>query len=177
MRSEKRQKQGSALIFASFHLAFVLHLYHESTALEKNKWVLLLLAPLPFYVLLPFQRLNISMIQLFPNILMFFIGFICTLFMEHYFSPVASAAACASIFVLISELKALKISGYQSVLYCGVFAGMTGPHWLENPYSIPLSSLIGGLVFTLFTGSLNGFGGKMGTIGFTSVIFWIVTQW
>jgi hypothetical protein len=173
----KRQQLLLPLLFASIHLVFILHLFHESSEDTPNHFLLLALLPLPFYFMLPFDSAKLHTAILIKTTLAFSAGFLVTIFLQNYFTTVISSTLVATIFVLISEIKTLKLTDYQGALYAGTFGGMLSSDWITNNLGIIISCVAGGTLFSVFNNSLQGFGGKMGTIGFGSLIMWIIVQW
>jgi len=165
------------LLFASIHLIFVLHLHHVSAKGTTNNLLLLPLLLLPLYFTLPFNKATINTTVLIKNTLAFSSGFIGTVFLQNYFNAVIASALMATIYVLFSEIKPLKLTTHQAAMYTGTFGGMLSIAWIPNNIGIAASCIVGGILFSLFNNSLLGFGGKMGTIGFGSLIIWIITQW
>jgi hypothetical protein len=165
------------LLFASIHLMFVLHLHHMSCKETANHYLLLPLLLLPFYFTLPFNAVTLNISSLIKNILAFSTGFIGTVFLQNYFNTIIASALVATIFVLISEVIVLKLTTHQAAIYTGTFGGMLSTVWIPNNLSIAASCILGGILFSLFNNSLLGFGGKMGTIGFGSLLIWVITQW
>lgn len=166
-----------ALLYALIHLVFILHLMKQS----GNYLFSLLLFLLPFYWLLPFEKNLLTLKKTTQNILAFGTGFIGTLSLQPFFSPVLSSALCAVVFILLSELPILKKTEFnklQGAMYTGSFGGMVlSEIWVLGPLESSLSCLIGGVLYTIFNNSLIGFGGKMGSLGFASLIIWIAIQW
>lgn len=165
------------ILFASMHLIFVLHLYHESCEATPNHFLLLALLLIPFYFTLPFDNPKINIIGYIKNTMAFSIGFIGTVYLQNYFNAIVASALLATIFVLLSEIKTFNLTSYQAAMYTGTFGGMVSLHWIPNNLGIAVSCVLGGLLFSLLNNSLLGFGGKMGSIGFGSVIVWILMQW
>lgn len=71
---------------------------------------------------------------------------------------------------LVGLLGALIFPKQGVPIYCGSFVGMVSPTLLDCYSRVLLASVISGLVFVLATGTLNGFGGKLGTIAFTGTV-------
>jgi hypothetical protein len=166
-----------AILFAFVHLIFILHLHHESCEGSENHWLLALLLVLPVYFLLPFRQTSFNLSKTIKNTAVFSVGFIITVLLQGCFSVVIASCLVASIFTLISELKKLKLASFQSVLYAGTFGGMVSSYWVSNGYQISISCVLGGVIYSLLDNSLSGFGGKMGSIGFASLIIWVIGQW
>ncbi|MFT6716479.1 MAG: hypothetical protein ACJA0Q_001120 [Saprospiraceae bacterium] len=177
MLSKTKTRLPLAFLFASIHLIFVLHLHHESCKEIANHYLLLPLIVLPFYFTLPFNKATFSFSGFTKNTLAFSLGFIGTVYLQNHFNAVISSALVATAFVLISEIKSLKLSTHQAAVYTGTFAGMLSSEWIPNHLGIAVSCVLGSVLFSLFNNSLLGFGGKMGTIGFGSLIIWVIVQW
>ena len=71
---------------------------------------------------------------------------------------------------VIGLLGALIFPEQGVPIYCGAFVGMVSPDLLNSLPHVLLAGVIGGLVFVLSTGVLDGFGGKLGTIAFTGTV-------
>jgi len=166
-----------AILFASIHLIFILHLHHESCKGTPNNFLLPLLLLLPGYVLLPFVKTSFNAIKTGKNTIVFSIGFVATILLQDFFSVVISSCLVASVFTLFSEIKKIKLISYQTVLYAGTFGGMVSSGYVSDGYQISVSCVLGGIIFSLLNNSLSGFGGKMGSIGFASLIIWVIGQW
>ncbi|MFT6746806.1 MAG: hypothetical protein ACJAZ2_001150 [Glaciecola sp.] len=177
MESKTKKHLPLSILFASMHLVFVLHLHHESCKAAPNHFLLLPILLLPFYFLLSFDKPQINAIGFIKNTLAFSIGFVGTIYLQNYFSTVIASALLATMFVLLSEIKSLNLTSHQAAVYAGTFGGMVSTYWLPNNVGIAVSCVLGGVLFSLFNSSLTGFGGKLGSIGFGSVIIWILVQW
>jgi len=55
---------------------------------------------------------------------------------------------------------------YGAAIYCGSFVGMSAKAILPDAYALLVSSLIAGGMFVISEDTLNGIGGKLGTIAF-----------
>lgn len=131
---------------------------------------------LPFYFFLPFTFQKLEVKELLTNILFFSLGFYATQGMQQLFPAVISAAAVGTAFCFLPEEKPYPFKIFQPVFYAGCFAGMSSYAWFPH-YSLTIvSCLIGGVAMSVLKHSVQGFGGKLGTIGFASVIIWIFFQ-
>ena len=71
---------------------------------------------------------------------------------------------------LVGLLGALIFPKQAVPIYCGSFVGMVSPALLDSHSRVLLAGVIAGVVFVLAAGTLNGFGGKLGTIAFTGTV-------
>jgi len=71
---------------------------------------------------------------------------------------------------LIGLLGALIFPKQAVAIYCGSFVGMVCPTLLDNYFQVLLASVLGGIVYDLAAGVLQGFGGKLGTIACTGTV-------
>ena len=158
------------LFYMLVHAVFFMHLYMES----ENTTYLLGLVLLPCYLFLPFEIEKIKYKLVLVNILIFGIGFYCTFFFQQIISLVIAACVAPISLFAVELISKKSLNKYETVLYAGCFGGMISPDWIGERFFITiLSCVIGGFTFSLFSKSLIGFGGKLGTVGFASVIFWI----
>ncbi len=77
--------------------------------------------------------------------------------------PVAGSA-------LVGLMGALIIPAYAVPIYCGSFVGMSSAALLAGLPEMLLAGGICGLVFVLAEDTLNGLGGKLGTIAFSGAL-------
>ena len=77
------------------------------------------------------------------------------------------AVLSASLVALISSLV---FPTYGTAIYCGAFVGMTSSQLLVNHAELAFAASIAGILFLLADRAYNGFGGKLGTIAFGSVL-------
>ncbi len=99
------------------------------------------------------------------NFLSVFIGAIVTFTLSVNLGLGAVTAAG-----LVAIVAALIIPKYGVPIYCGAFVGMASDKLLCQHGSLALAGVLGGIVYVLTTGVLDGFGGKLGTIAFTGCI-------
>lgn len=71
---------------------------------------------------------------------------------------------------LIGLIGALILPEQAVAIYCGSFVGMVSPALLNNHHEVLVAGLVGGVVYILAEGTLQGFGGKLGTIAFTGTV-------
>ncbi|MBT8295878.1 MAG: hypothetical protein KJO51_05635 [Gramella sp.] len=92
----------------------------------------------------------------------------------HVELPVSTVLAAGLTGLLSSFLPYLNRSSQilkvlPAAIYCGAFAGMTGPS-IANGYGfICLAGIFSGIILVISQNTLNGYGGKLGTIAFGGV--------
>jgi len=110
----------------------------------------------------------------YTEILSLTIGALCTFYLNISLElgPVIAAGivgVLASYIPMIdrnnTHLKLLPFS-----IYCGAFVGMSSGFILETYYAVALAGLLAGIIYVLANNTLNGIGGKHGTIAFTGVL-------
>ena len=171
-------KNYLAILFSFIHALFFVLI-----GLNSNNYLFLFaLFILPFYFLLPFKNENINLKDVLIHCVFFSIGFYLTQFAQQYIPSVIAAAIVAGLFCLLPDIKKANLKSFiafkefENVLYAGCFAGMTKIEWFPNYYLTILTCLLGGLMYSILSKSLIGFGGKLGTIGFASVIVYLFFQ-
>jgi hypothetical protein len=102
----------------------------------------------------------------FGTVLAVTMGTLSTYLISVYFALGAILAAA-----LVGIIAAMIISDYAVEIYCGAFVGMVSPEVLHDLTHIVLAGLLAGLIFYLSRDSFDGYGGKLGTIAFSS---WII---
>ena len=91
-------------------------------------------------------------------------------------SPILVSASITAFFVSINKLT-LKRKNFEVLFYCGSFIGMTMPIFInQNILIFLLTSTVALLIHRTLENSIIGFGGKVGSIAFISVIFVIVIR-
>lgn len=166
----KKKKFILALLYICIHAAFFTHLYLSSGI----NYYLFGFFLLPAYFILPFHTEKINLNSVIVNTIYFGIGMYTTQLLQFYFSPVLSACIPPIVLILIEFVIKTKLNEIEAAVYSGCFAGMTLLHWFEDyQFLTLLSCIIGGTMLTVFNKSMNGFGGKLGSIGFASVILWL----
>lgn len=161
------------ILFAFIHLFFFVHLYHQS----NNLWFLSGCLILPFYNFLPFEKANFPLKALLLNCFVFSLTFYFTQFFQLYVNAVEAVIFTTGFFIVIAQVVLPKWKKYENVVYAACFSGMVDPSWIKHyPLSI-LTCLIGGFLYTCFKNSLLGKGGKLGSIGFASLIIWTIIEW
>lgn len=107
-----------------------------------------------------------TIIAFFGTVLAVTMGTLSTYLLSVYFDLGAILAAA-----LVGIIAAMIISDYAVEIYCGAFVGMVSPEVLHDLTHIVLAGLLAGLIFYLSRDSFDGYGGKLGTIAFSS---WII---
>lgn len=93
-------------------------------------------------------------------------GTLSTYLVSVYFDLGAILAAA-----IVGIIAAMTISDYAVEIYCGAFVGMVSPEVLHDLTHIVIAGLLAGLIFYLSLNTFEGYGGKLGTIAFSS---WII---
>ncbi|MFO7882031.1 MAG: hypothetical protein R6U52_05795 [Kosmotogaceae bacterium] len=97
------------------------------------------------------------------------LGTLSTYFISVYFDLGAIIAAA-----LVGIIAAMTITDYAVEIYCGAFVGMVSPEVLDDFTHIIIAGFVAGIIFYLSRGSFKGYGGKLGTIAFSSWIIMIL---
>lgn len=71
---------------------------------------------------------------------------------------------------LVGLLGGLVLPTQSAAIYCGSFAGMSSAALLANGVEMLLAAVVAGLVYVLASGTLAGFGGKLGTTAFVGTV-------
>ncbi|MHA1713801.1 MAG: hypothetical protein ACTSW4_07185, partial [Candidatus Ranarchaeia archaeon] len=105
----------------------------------------------------------------FYNFLAVFLGAIFTFYMANYLSlgVVVAAAVTAICFDAIAPR-------YGVAAYSGAFIGMTEDLLFSRPETVLICAFLGGCIYVVTTDIFGGFGGKLGTIAFTSAILTVL---
>ena len=93
------------------------------------------------------------------------LGTLGTFFLSHQFGLGAVLAAGA-----VGITASLQFRKFQVPAYCGAFVGMACNAVFFTYFHILVAGILGGVLFVLGTGVLNGFGGKLGTIAFFGTV-------
>ena len=100
-------------------------------------------------------------------------GAITTFFIniELKFGPVIAAGFIGTLasFVPSINKKSKLLKELPPAVYCGAFVGMTSANVAPNLKFILFAGFIAGSILILSKNIFNGFGGKLGTIAFTSI--------
>ena len=99
------------------------------------------------------------------------VGATATFLLNHtaQLGPVGAAAAIGTLAGWLPVRQHAALDNVRLSLYCGAFAGMSSPAVLANIYIASASGLLCGMLMVASSGSLHGYGGKFGTIAFSSV--------
>lgn len=114
------------------------------------------------------KRIETSPVSL-RHILMSFVTTVAGAWATYWISehlnlgPVAGSA-------LVGLMGALVSPAYAVSIYCGSFVGMSSAALLASLPELLLAGSICGLVFVLAEDTLNGLGGKLGTIAFSGTL-------
>lgn len=112
------------------------------------------------------------------NILAFYFGLIFTIWLRTAFaiSSVTAAAMIGFAGTLIPFKRIFGDSKYDLpklfplAVYAGTFAGMSDLSVFDGLLGVMIVGALGGIIFNVLTKSFNGVGGKLGSIGFGSVV-------
>jgi hypothetical protein len=103
------------------------------------------------------------------------IGGICCYLLSQKAGPVL---ACGIVGILASFLTHLftdkKFHELPYSTYCGCFVGMSTPAVLPNVATVAVLAGFSGLLFATTKRSLEGVGGKLGSISFASVVCYLL---
>jgi len=89
--------------------------------------------------------------------------------MTYYISvPLGQGAVVAS--ALVGVLAALLVPRWAMPIYCGSFVGMISHLLIQSWWCVALSGAISAIIYVLAEPTLNGFGGKLGTIAFAGCL-------
>lgn len=83
--------------------------------------------------------------------------------------PIGAGAAVGTLAGLLPANKYKELDHIRTAIYCGAFVGMSSPAVLGNVLGAAAAGAVCGLAMTVAATSLHGYGGKLGTIAFTSV--------
>lgn len=83
--------------------------------------------------------------------------------------PIGAGAAVGTAAGFLPAAKYKELDHIRTSIYCGAFAGMSSPAVLGNIFGAMAAGAVCGLCMTAAAASLHGYGGKLGTIAFTSV--------
>lgn len=104
------------------------------------------------------------------TILLFGVGFFFTSETIDLFS-VTPVYASALVGIVFSFFLTKRFPVFPAIVYSGSFAGMVTDFHSEELYVIFSIILIGGNLFYFLKDNFNGLGGKLGSIGFGSMLF------
>ncbi len=82
---------------------------------------------------------------------------------EFELGPVVASA-------IIGLLGGLVLPAQGAAIYCGSFAGMSSAVLLANGGEMLAAGTVAGVIYVLASGSLSGFGGKLGTTAFAGTV-------
>ncbi len=168
--TKSSSNKGLAFFFTCIHLFF---LFHLSKSID-SVCIWILVGITPFYFLLPFEKTKLKLSNTILNSIFFFLGCISTIFLQHWIlNVVICASAIGYIGVRVSE-KIKFIKPFTPAIYAGCFAGMANVAYFNTdtlPWTtvVLIASIVGGIILSAFEKSLIGFGGKLGSIGFSAV--------
>ena len=79
---------------------------------------------------------------------------------------------------IVGVAAAVLFKKYAAPVFCGSFAGMSSA-LLLNQWELIIAAVLAGIIYILAKNVLNGFGGKFGTIAFTSCLLaaYITGNW
>lgn len=83
--------------------------------------------------------------------------------------PIGAGAAVGTLAGLLPSSKYPELDHIRTAVYCGAFVGMSSPSVLGNVLGAGAAGALCGIGMTMASASLHGYGGKLGTIAFTSV--------
>ncbi len=83
----------------------------------------------------------------------------------------AGITGLGSSFLPFINRRSVILRELPAAIYCGAFAGMTAPFIAKGYFFIILAGLFSGIILILSKSTLQGFGGKLGSIAFGGVAF------
>ena len=162
-----------ALLFLFFHLLFIVHLYGAGAG-NRVFWGVILF---PFYFLLDWKEPS----KVGRKGILYFVwmnfGLYGTLLLQGLYFPVLSAALTAVIFSFTPLLSRSYRNEFSPIVYAGCFAGMAAEKYFPSMWMGLLVSIPGTVIYLVLNQSAQGIGGKLGTIGFASLIFVWLWYW
>ena len=161
------------LLFAFFHFIFIIHLYFSGAPCFIF-WGLTLL---PFYLLLDWKKVQLNFGDFGIHFVWMTYGFYGTFLLQYFFSPMLSAPLVALLFAFSPFLSHSYRNRYSPIVYAGCFAGMAVNQYLPQLVMGLLVTLPGTLIYLVSRDSLEGIGGKLGTIGFAALILVCLWYW
>lgn len=138
---------------------------------------------LPTYFFFSNKLDKIAFTDLSIDLIAFFIGVSFTLWLQisyelsNTFSAATTGVVVAFIPPTILGTKTIAIRNFNQAklsAYSGAFAGMTSLTNIDAISNLILISIIGGSIHYLFRNSFIGLGGKLGSIGFASIILHLI---
>ncbi|MDR5590527.1 hypothetical protein [Christiangramia sp. SM2212] len=169
-------KKIPVLILLCLHFIFLGVVIYENR--DDKSSVIFLLCLVAFLGIFYFRNFKadhsvfkrIDLLLVFLSIL----GAIITyaLNVAYEFGAVLSAGIVGllSSFIPLMNKRSDLLRELPVAIYCGSFAGMTAPMIANGYLFIALAGFFTGLILIISKGTLQGFGGKLGTIAFGGVI-------
>ena len=116
------------------------------------------------------QRHDTSVID-FVNIGFCTIGTVVAYWLNNTlgWGPVGAAATLGTVVSIIPVKQASFRTHMQLTVYCGAFVGMSSTTVLHGYAAAVLAGVICGFIYNIASGTLHGYGGRLGTIAFASV--------
>lgn len=169
-------RQGfSLLLFSAIHFVLIIPIILNSTTNLGVRLGLIAILPLLIlgYIIAPKSHGAHAKIEtlLYPFIIALAAVLTFYLSIDLSLGPVIASAGLgfvASYFPSIFKSSFLK--SLPTPIYCGSFVGMCGTFLTEDYLFISYAGLVSGILFILTRDTLNGVGGKLGTIAFGGVV-------
>jgi hypothetical protein len=127
-------------------------------------------------VIVYFNILKISNMQKAPVVDAWLVGgcvggSLVTYLLNHdvQLGPVGAAATVGTVAGMIPARYLPSGNDFRLAVYCGAFVGMSSQQVINGYLPAILAGLLCGCVYLMATGTLVGYGGKLGTIAFAGV--------
>lgn len=173
--NKEKPIQFPTFLLLGIHILFAIFIVGK-TNIGQSLW-LILISPVYFIFNNKLDRFQLK--DLSFDILSFLIGLSLTLWLQvnYNLSSVTSAAAIGVFVAFIPQtsfgIKPNVIKNFNHsklAVYTGAFAGMTTLPHIGSIQNLLWISIFGGSLYYLLRNSFVGLGGKLGSIGFASII-------
>lgn len=169
----------SFLILAVIHLCFLTFVVYP----VFGYFTILGVAPLFFLKKLPLSKLNLNSKELLIDVIVFTASIFFTIWIQiHFQKSAVFAASAVGVFVSFIPQNSLGTKPFvirnlnqgKLAAYSGAFAGMTSISHMNSIVGLVMIGILGGFLFSFLRNSFNGVGGKLGSIAYGSVIFYLI---
>ena len=90
--------------------------------------------------------------------------------------PIIASAGVGYVGSYLPKTKAYDHEMAKACIYSGSFATIGGEQICEDLWQVLFLSLILGGFFLVFKSSFRGFGGKLGSLAFCAVVFFLILK-
>lgn len=168
-------RQGISLfLIGAVHLIFLLTLFFEPTlnlgikAVFLSSFVMLIVGyarvPRTSAIHPKNETLFYPFIIALAGVLTFFAS------VDLHLGPVVASAGIGFIVSYFTLFKSSFLKTLPVPIYCGTFVGMCSSFLAEDYFFVAYAGLVAGVIYILTRDTLNGIGGKLGTIAFGGVV-------